>query len=71
MRSSKSDVQSIWERRTFSSVRNDLSILSLLQLYEKFISTFELKLNQLQLVLIATQIAGQFTPTRPFVPDGA
>lgn len=41
------------------------------QLYEKFIAPVELKLNQLQLVLIASSVAAQFMPSQPAVADGA
>ena len=41
------------------------------QLYEQFVATFEPKLNQLQLVLFAARVAGQFAPSRPHVVDGA
>lgn len=38
-----------------------------IQLYERFISAFEAKLNQLQFALILAQIAKQYYPSRPYV----
>ena len=42
-----------------------------MQLYEKFVCPCELKLNQLQLVLIAAQVASQLMPSRPSTLAGA
>lgn len=40
-----------------------------IQLYEQFVAKFEDKLNQLQLVRIATRISLQYCPSRPYSND--
>jgi hypothetical protein len=40
------------------------------QLYEQFVSNFEGRLSQLQFVLILTQVATQYYPSRPVSVPG-